>query len=161
MGTIMKRATLSMTLFIIGLTSLSGQDLKSISRQYFDAYFSMDQAEYSKYMAEDVTWSDPTWSEIDPSNKPVSGKSAVLAHLKTATEGLSNLSYAIEEHFVSGPVAVFEGIMKYTFNDAGSGKSFDFEIREVSVLEFRDGKIIKHTDYSDFKTWLQQYQSQQ
>ncbi|GEM_PF-5622793 len=137
------------------------QDLKSDSRKYIDAYFAMDQATYGRYLAEDVIWSDPTWSEIDPSNKSVSGKQAVLAHLKTVTTGLTNLSYAIEEHFVSGPVAVFEGIMTYTFTDSNTGKSYDFRVREVSVLEFRDGKIIRHTDYSDFKTWMKQYQSQQ
>lgn len=150
-------------LFILSTISLHAhaQDLKTLSRQYIDAYFSMDQDKYGEFLAEDVIWSDPTWSEVDPNNKPVSGKVAVLTHLKTATMGLTNLSYSIEEHFVSGPIAVFEGIMKYTFTDNSSGKAFDFSLREVSVLEFRKDKIIKHTDYSDFKTWLRQYQEQQ
>lgn len=157
----MKKITLFISFCLVSLTQLSAQDLKSLSRQYIDAYFAMDQERYSQFLAEGVTWSDPTWSEVDPNNKPVSGKQAVLAHLKTATTGLTNLSYSIEEHFVSGPIAVFEGIMKYTFTDSSTGKAFDFSLREVSVLEFSKGKIIKHTDYSDFKTWLKQYQKQQ
>ncbi|MCE7995434.1 MAG: nuclear transport factor 2 family protein [Roseivirga sp.] len=157
----MKRSILFIFVFSMVYSPTHAQDLKTLSRQYIDAYFSMDQENYSQFLAENITWSDPTWSEVDPSNKPVNGKEAVLAHLKTATAGLTNLRYEIEEHFVSGPIAVFEGIMKYTFTDSSTGKSFNFSLREVSVLEFSKGKIIKHTDYSDFKTWLKQYQEQQ
>ena len=147
-------------LLTISYASLQGQDLKTISLNYIKAYFSLDQDKYSQYMDEAVTWADPTWSEVDPSNKPVSGKEAVLAHLKTATSGITGMSFDIEQHFVSGKVAVFEGMMKYTWTDPNSGKSFDFSIREVSVLEFNNDKIIKHTDYADFKSWIKQYQSQ-
>lgn len=157
----MKKSILLLITFFLLVSQAFSQDLKTLSKQYIDAYFSLDQEKFSPFLAEDITWSDPTWSEVDPSNKPVKGKQAVLAHLKTTTAGLQNLSYTIDSHFVSGPIAVFEGVMKYTFADPSTGKSYKFNLREVSVLEFKNGKIIRHTDYSDFKTWLKQYQEQQ
>jgi ketosteroid isomerase-like protein len=156
----MKKAALFIAVLLTGMSHLSAQELENLSKKYIDAYFSMDQKAYGPMLAENVTWSDPTWSEVDPANKPVTGKAAVLAHLKMATAGITNMSYTIEEHFVSGPVAVFEGVMKYTWTDGNSGKAYDFSIREVSVLEFQNGKVVRHTDYSDFKSWLRQYSSQ-
>ncbi len=147
-------------LFVFVLGFSIAQDLESISRTYLDAYFTKDQDTYQKYLAENVVWSDPTWSEIDPSNKPVKGKTAVLAHLQQATAEISDMTYSIEQHYVSGQYAIFEGILNYAWENKRIGKTYRFAVREVSILQFDGDKIITHTDYTDFKEWNRQFQAQ-
>ncbi|MBO0323626.1 nuclear transport factor 2 family protein [Muricauda sp. CAU 1633] len=126
---------------------------------YIKAYFSLDQEGFSSFLDDKVVWSDPTWSEVAPGNKPVEGKQNMLEHLKVATAGLSNMHYKIDYQFQSGNMYVFEGTLNYSWTDP-NGKQFDFSIREVSVLKTKEGKIIEHTDYGDFKTWREQYLNQ-
>lgn len=156
----MKRIYLIAFFSLVAFNSRA-QDLKKLSKEYIEAYFALDRETLKDYLAEDVHWSDPTWKEVDPASVPISGRQEMLTHLKKATNGIEKMNYAIDSHFVSGNIAVFEGVLSYTWKDDRSGKSYDFKMREVSVLEFNQGKIIKHTDYTDFKAWLAQYQKQQ
>lgn len=140
---------------------IKSQTITQLSRSYIDAYFGNTPEVYSGFLDDNVIWADPTWSEIDPKNTPISGKKAMIDHLKEATSGISNMEYLIDYHFISGKIAVFEGTLKYSWQNTVSDKIFYFEIREVSILEFNsDNKIIKHTDYSDFRNWMRQYQNQ-
>ncbi|MCL6272625.1 nuclear transport factor 2 family protein [Muricauda sp. 2012CJ35-5] len=160
MGKIKFYAVLAMLMGHLGFGQHEELDLKTISRTYIDAYFGKSIDIFASMMADEVEWSDPTWAEVDPSTKLVSGKTKVLQHLKQATAEIQNMSYAIDHHFVSGNFAVFEGTLNYEWKQEATGKVFSFSMREVSVLEFESGLIVKHTDYTDFKRWKEQYTSQ-
>lgn len=154
------KSLFSTVLFVASSFILNAQSIEDISKRYLEAYFNLDQSTYAEFLSDDIEWSDPTWSEVDPNNVPVKGKEQVLNHLKSATAGISDMEYVIEKHFVSGNIGVFEGWLSYKWLDAEQGKTYEFRIREVSILVFQEGRIVKHTDYSDFKTWLSQYRSQ-
>lgn len=160
MGKIKFYVVLVLLIGQLGFGQREELDLKTISRTYIDAYFGKSVDIFAPMMADDVEWSDPTWAEVDPSTKPVSGKTKVLQHLEQATAEIQNMSYAIDHHFVSGNIAVFEGTLNYEWKQGTTGKVYSFSMREVSVLVFESGLIIKHTDYTDFKKWVEQYNAQ-
>ena len=155
-----RKCTLLIILLFILIRGAQAQDLETISRNYIDYYFSKNEESFKALLHDSITWSDPTWSEIDPSNKPVSGKSAVINHLRSITAGIAKIDYRIDNQFISGNHAVFEGQMEYSWTDPESEIVFDFSIREVTVLRFKDGLVNEHTDYGDFRKWRNQYISQ-
>ena len=139
----------------------NAQTIEQLSKNYIEAYFEMNPEVYGTFLDEEIVWADPTWSEVDPENIPVIGKSEMINHLRTSTSGITEMSYVIDHHFTSGNIAVFEGFLEYGWKNPNSEKIFYFKVREVSVLEFNEKKKIKrHTDYTDFRNWLVQYQKQ-
>ena len=147
-------------LFFLGLSigKLFAQETH-FTDKYIQSYFNLNQEEYSKHLSDSVTWSDPTWNEIDQKSKPVSGKQQVLNHLRNVTLGLTDIKYVIEHQFQSADLYIFEGMFSYSWTDQNN-KKFDFSIRDVTILKIKDNKIIEHTDYGDFKEWKKQYITQ-
>ena len=64
--------------------------------------------------------------------------------IKQATAGISDMSYEIEQQFASANMVVFEGILKYAWNDTRAGKTYKFSIREVSVIEIENEESQNH-----------------
>ncbi|WP_299224681.1 nuclear transport factor 2 family protein [uncultured Psychroserpens sp.] len=135
------------------------EKVNSFSEAYLKAYFNMELEKSSEFMDDNMVWTDPTWSEIDPKNKPITGKQNILNHLKMVSDGISNMSYKIDHQFQAADIHIFEGILSYSWTNT-QGKVFSFSIREVTILKVKNQKIIEHSDYADFKTWRKQYQQQ-
>lgn len=156
----MKIKLLITLLAIISCQITVAQDRMKDSRAYIDAYFTEDIETCRKYLHDSVTWQDPTFTEINAKNEKVVGKEEMLAHLQAMGEEITDLGFDIEQHYISANIAVFEGWMKYSWTDTSIDKKYDFKLREVTILEYKDGKVFKHTDYGDFKAWRKQYKAQ-
>lgn len=156
----MKIKLLLTALTIFAFNFSYAQDMMTDSRAYVEAYFTEDIETCRKYLHDSVTWQDPTFSEINAKNEKVVGREALLTHLTEMGEQITDLGFEIEQHYISANIAVFEGVMKYAWIDPEINKRYDFRLREVTILEYKDGKVYKHTDYGDFKTWRKQYAAQ-
>ncbi|GAB4511375.1 MAG: hypothetical protein Tsb004_15730 [Allomuricauda sp.] len=155
-----KKQLITITLSIFCLANLSAQDLKAIGEKYLESYFAIDLDAVEGYLSDDIIWSDPTWAEMDPSSKPIVNKQNVIAHFKTAFDGISNIEHEVDHFFTSANIVVAEGFISYHWTSQ-EGKVFKFKIREVTILVFdENNKVVKHTDYGDFKTWGEQYREQ-
>lgn len=160
------RSALLLLLLPVGaLASLrSGQeadasDASAVAERYLAAYEALDFKALAAFYTKKSVWQDPTGGEIGASTEEVVGGGAIVAYLRGATTGLQDLSFAWDERFRSGDQVVNIGTFRYSASGAVYGSSAEtipFEMRIVVVLQIRDGKVLRHTDYTDFSTWIEQ-----
>lgn len=139
-------------------------DPRAVAEAYLEAYGAMDFDRLETYWSEASVWQDPTSAAVGASPDPVSGATAIRAHLTTATTGLEDLEFVFDERFESAGFVVSVGTMRYGIDVAPPGKPAHrarFELRTVIVLEIRDGVVVRHTDYTDFSHWREQWQAAQ
>jgi len=77
-----------------------------------------------------------------PSGRGAVGKDAVRALLATRFEGLPDVHYGDDRHFVAGDRGVSEWLLTGTTR---SGERI--EVRGCDLFEFRDGKISRKDSY--------------
>jgi steroid delta-isomerase-like uncharacterized protein len=79
---------------------------------------------------------------LAPSGKGAVGRDAVRALLATRFEGIPDVHYGDDRHFVSGDRGVSEWLLTGTTRSGAR-----IEVRGCDLFEFRDGKISRKDSY--------------
>lgn len=135
------------------------RSVAEVARAYFERYAAWDVDGLRAFYDERSVWSDPTTAEIGPRVGPVTGADAIVNLLRSSTRGIDDLRFEFEEQFSSGDRAIAIGRLKYTLrgkNIAPNARDVAFDLRVVAVLRVADGKVLEHTDFSDFRGWTEQ-----
>jgi ketosteroid isomerase-like protein len=109
-------------------------------RQLVAAFNSHDLDRVMSFFADDCVLEMPRGPE--PWGKRYVGKAEVRKGLATRFEGLPDVHYSDDEHWVSGDRGVSQWTLTGTTKD---GKKI--RVRGCDLLQFRDGKIIRKDSY--------------
>ncbi len=154
---------ISIFIFLMSF-SLAAQSIMSIADQYFEAYQALDFKKMSKLYADDVVFTDPTFSAINPAGFHLKGKDNVI---KTLTEGFhGTLKWKLEfnSKFKTGQYVIVSGTIHSETKGAVWGKpekeKLRFDHSFTTILKFHKGIIVEHRDYIDYEDASKQLRKQ-
>ncbi|MBO6523422.1 MAG: nuclear transport factor 2 family protein [Balneolaceae bacterium] len=162
----------SMALFFFYLLMLSpsisaqnsNTEFDAVVKEYLSLYTRMDFDELREFYTEESVFEDPTTSvfDADGNYQRLKGPDDITAFLVKGFAGMSDICFEIQEEYTSGVVAFQYGILHYssTIGTTKDGQPFQFDLPLSIVLIIKNGKVIHHQDFADYKTWNQQYVNQ-
>jgi ketosteroid isomerase-like protein len=112
----------------------------AVLRAFLDAFNRHDLDAIMSHFAEDCVLEMPRGS--DPWGKRYVGKQQVREGLATRFEGVPDVHYAEDRHFVSGDVGVSQWTLSGTTREGTR-----IEVRGLDVLDFREGKVVRKDSY--------------
>ncbi|HXX43410.1 MAG TPA: nuclear transport factor 2 family protein [Candidatus Acidoferrales bacterium] len=128
-------------LMLAAAPNLSAQTVTvEMLRQVVAAFNSHDLDRVMSFFADDCVLEMPRGR--DPWGTRYVGKAEVRKGLATRFEGLPDVHYSDDEHWVFGDHAVSQWTLTGTTKD---GKKI--RVRGCDLLEFRDGKVIRKDSY--------------
>lgn len=113
---------------------------KEILKGFLEAFNRHDLDAIMEYFAEDCVFYMPRGTA--PRGDRYTGKAEVLRGLAKRFEGIPDVHYGDDEHWVCGNFGVSEWTLTGT---SPSGKKI--EVRGVDLLEFDDGKITRKDSF--------------
>lgn len=126
---------------------------QQIAQAYFNAYIARDWQTLEQYL-------DPNGSFADTTAKPVfgdvsvNGKAQTVAYFTKNYASIQEMSFTPSRQWVSGDVAVFEGVLNWQIN-LGENKIVTTEAMPfITILELKEGLVVRHRDYADYKPFL-------
>jgi ketosteroid isomerase-like protein len=122
------------------MTSNAGRVTQATLKSLLEAFNRHDLDAIMDYFADDCVLYLPRGTS--PRGARFEGKSGVRQGLATRFEGLPDVHYADDSHWVCGDLGVSEWTVTGT---AASGTRI--EARGVDLLEFRQGKIIRKDSF--------------
>lgn len=126
----------------------------SIAEDYLAAYSTFDTAAMAPFLADEMVFYDPTSANQSADSGPFmfEGKDAVLKGLGDYAGQYQSFSvdYDIERQYESEGVVVFIAMLSWTVISP-DGETATGSAPIVTAVTVKDGKVIKHTDYYDYK----------
>lgn len=125
-----------------------------IAEEYLAAYSTFDTSLIAPHISDDMVFYDPTSSNENADDGPFvfEGKEAVLKGLGDYASQYKTFTvdYDVERRYESEGVVVFVAMLTWnvlTANDETATGSAPI----VTAVTVKDGKVVKHTDYYDYK----------
>jgi len=109
-------------------------------KEFLEAFNRHDLDSIMSYFADDCVFYMPRGAK--PRGDPYSGKTEVRAGLAKRFEGIPDVHYGDDQHWVCGDFGVSEWTLTGT---SVSGQQI--EVRGVDLLEFKQGKIIRKDSF--------------
>lgn len=126
-------------------------DLWALSNQYLNAFEARDFERMGTFLHDSVSFFDI--------GSKAEGKANVISNWKKTFDPLpERIHFDIREHFASGNFVVLD--LFYEAVTMVDGKKVLVNIEVVSVLQFKDWKIILLHDYPDLTSYARQWGSQ-
>ena len=125
-----------------------------IAEEYLAAYSTFDTSLIAQHIGDDMVFYDPTSSNENADSGPFifEGKEAVLKGLGDYASQYKSftVNYDVERRYESEGVVVFVAMLTWnvlTATDATATGSAPI----VTAITVKGGKVVKHTDYYDYK----------
>lgn len=132
---------------------------EDVAAKYFTNYMAMDWDKLEPLMHADITFQDPTAQMIFGEKKPA-GKEAVSKNFREGYASLTSMVPKTTRKFFSGNVGVFEMDLTFGFRNRQNGIT-TITMPLVVVITIKDGKVIEHRDYGDYREYLKQLKAAQ
>ena len=126
----------------------------TIAEDYIAAYSTFDVSVMEPFFADDMIFFDPTSSSQNADGGPLrfEGKDAVMKGLGDVAGQYASfsLNYSVERHYESQGVVVFVAMLTYE-GETKDGQTFEGGAPIVTAITVKDGKVVRHIDYFDYK----------
>jgi ketosteroid isomerase-like protein len=110
-------------------------------------------------MHDEITFDDLTAELLFGEKKPV-GKENVLKNFRETFVSITNMTPKLTRTFFSGDVGVFEMDLSFSFRNQQKGIT-KITMPLVVVITIKDGKVIEHRDYGDYREYIKQLKALQ
>jgi len=130
------------------------RDMEMMIRDWVEAENSQDADEFASFYTDDCVWEDVSLGLVNR------GRKQVKAYFKSMFAAFPDLKFDVQSVFATGDWGVCEWVMtgsqtgRFPGVPATGGKRFS--VRGVSVIQLRNGKISRNSDYWNMATLLQQ-----
>lgn len=132
---------------------------EEIATKYFNNYMAIDWSNLADLMHNDISFEDPTAEILFGFKKPI-GKENVLKNFRDTFVGITNMTPKLIRTFFSGDNGVFEMDLSFSFKNRQNGIT-TISMPLVVVISVKDGKVIEHRDYGDYREYLKQLKAAQ
>jgi len=126
----------------------------ALAKEYLAAYSTFDVTIMEPFLSEDMVFHDPTSSNQNAGGTSFfyEGKQAVMKGLGDYAAQFASftLDYKIERQYESNGVVVFIAQISY-MGESKAGDKFAGSAPIVTAITVKDGKVVRHTDYFDYK----------
>jgi len=126
----------------------------ALAKEYLAAYSTFDVTVMEPFLSEDMVFHDPTSSNQNAGGTSFfyEGKQAVMKGLGDYAAQFASftLDYKIERQYESNGVVVFIAQISY-MGESKVGDKFAGSAPIVTAITVKDGKVVRHTDYFDYK----------
>jgi len=126
----------------------------ALAKEYLAAYSTFDVTIMEPFLAEEMVFNDPTSTNQNANGEPFffEGKQAVLKGLGDIAVMYASftLDYNIERQYESHGVVVFIAQLTY-MGETKNGDKFEGGAPIVTAITIKDGKVVRHMDYFDYK----------
>lgn len=133
-----------------------------IADDYLAVYSSFDVTKLAPFYADDAVFYDPTSVGQVPGEGPFifEGKEAILKNLGAYAAGYRSFSvaYDLERRYESAGVVVYVANLSYK-GETKDGQAFTGANPIVTVIEVKNGKVARHSDFFDYKSNSVDYRS--
>lgn len=124
-----------------------------IGRHYLDSLYAFDFSELAKLLHPDAIFDDPTAVAFAGEAWHVTGRNAILAFFRQASEGIVDAGFQVLSKFSTGEFVVF--YLEYWSDVEGEvlgvpGKIVTIKVLGVTILRIQNGLVIHHTDHVDY-----------
>jgi limonene-1,2-epoxide hydrolase len=163
----MKKLLIISFLFIVSLSLYSQPNFEVITKsteevaqKYFKHYFDLEFDQLELLMHDSISFQDPT-AEFVFSGELIKGKAPLMEFFKTNYASIIGMNTQINRSIISSGVALFEIDLTWSFE--GNTPDEKVTIKKmplVIILKIKDGKVIEHRDYGDYRVFMEQYRSQ-
>jgi ketosteroid isomerase-like protein len=123
-----------------------------VADRYVDAYEAMDLDVLTAFYTDETILEDPTASAFGQEVR-LTGAAAIRPFLEQAFTGVTSLRLDVSRRFASGPYAIINGVGYYSVPGTTVGvqdETYEVWADFTFILEVREGKIVRHTDYVDY-----------
>jgi ketosteroid isomerase-like protein len=163
----MKRTILSFCLLLVVFASTAQtkyskitSETERVTKEYIKNYFDFNFDKLKEYMHDSITFQDPT-AKFVFSGKLVEGKETLYKFFTNNYASIHSSEVEIQREIVSSGVGIYEINLTWSFANDNPKKEIVIEkMPMVIVLSTKDGKVIQHRDYGDYKVFIQQYENQ-
>lgn len=135
-----------MALVIVG-TAASANDNIENAKRFLTSLETNDLSVANQLAHDDIVFEDPTFGA------EVRGKNAVMQAYQNYTGGVRNLSKHLLHGYESNNVVVLSYVFHAYIDVLGTGDESKYAPmmgEGIRVIRFEDGKVIRHTDLSDY-----------
>lgn len=142
----MKKLFLTMACVIVG-TAASANDNLENAKRFLTSLERNDLTFVAELAHNDIVFEDPTFGA------EVRGKNAVLQAYQNYTGGVRNLSKHLLHGYESNNVVVLSYVFHAYIDVLGTGDESKYAPmmgEGIRVIRFEDGKVIRHTDLSNY-----------
>lgn len=163
----MKNKTLYVLLFACALIYAQEQpsfseistQTQEITTQYFNDYINLDFEAMKPQMHQDISFNDTT-AKLIFGVELVEGKTQVFENFKKTYASIIEMKADIIRTMFSSHVGIFEIELTYKFKEKAESVITISRMPLVIVLTVKEGKLVEHRDYGDYKYFLKQYSNQ-
>ncbi|MCB1025155.1 MAG: nuclear transport factor 2 family protein [Acidobacteria bacterium] len=132
---------------------------QDVATKYFNNYMAIDWDALGSLMHDEISFDDATADLLFGEKKPV-GKANVLKNFRDTFVAITNMTPKLSRTFFSGDVGVFEMDLSFSFKNRQNGLT-TIEMPLVVVITVKDGKVIEHRDYGDYREYIKQLRAAQ
>lgn len=129
-------------------------ETRDVATRYFSHYMAMDWDRLEPMLHADATFEDPT-AELLFGGKPHRGKDNVIKNFRDGYASLTSMKANSLRTIFSGKSAVFQFELSFGFRNRHNGIT-TINMPLVVVVTVKDGKVIEHRDYGDYREYLAQ-----
>ena len=164
----MKKYVLVAILLLANLAASSQQNnpfkdatdvTQDISTKYFNSYMAIDWDRLGALAHNEISFEDPTAELLFGVKKPA-GKDSVMKNFRDTFASITNMTPKLTRTFFSGNSGVFEMDLSFSFKNRQNGIT-TITMPLVVVITVKDGKVISHRDYGDYREYLKQLKAAQ
>lgn len=130
-----------------------GRTTADVAAEYVTAYEAKDIDALMGFYTDETILEDPTMSAAGREVR-LTGAAAIRPFLQESFDGVTGLRLEVSRRFASGPYAVINGVGRYSVPGSSVGveaETFELWADFTFVLEVRDEKVVRHTDYVDYE----------
>lgn len=128
-------------------------EVERIARAYMQAYSDANWDAMAPYMGDDFVLIDRT--NPDPEFQPEHhGRESALQmmHAFGRDQGVIELGFEFPTVFESNNIVVFSGFVNVHAAPPGVDYAYRWRAEQVTALTIRDGKVVRHEDYANYRT---------
>ncbi|MEM1180914.1 MAG: nuclear transport factor 2 family protein [Acidobacteriota bacterium] len=150
------------TWFLVSLLAL-GADPSEVAMRYLQALYGQDSATLETVASESLLFHDPTAVELGQGPVRFEGREAVVDFFRASLATVESSRFEVVRRFTAGEKTVLE--LTYVVRGDGevfgaAGTDLELHIPGVTVLTVRDGKVLEHQDFIDYRDMLRQVEAQ-
>jgi len=132
---------------------------QDVATRYFNTYMAMDWDKLEPMLHVDSTFEDPTAHLLFGLKRPA-GKEAVIKNFREGYASLTSMKAKLSRTFFSGDTGIFELDLTFGFRNRQNGIT-TITMPLVVMIAVKDGKIIMHRDYGDYREYVRQLKAAQ